>query len=125
MASKGRVARALSVVFSGGALGASLVLALSSTEASAEANPAATPQSAAAGSVSERLRAIRAGVDDLRSQAGPGSADPQQRDESGARATWWGNGGWGRWHMGWGNGGWGWPNWHNWGNGWHNFWHNW
>src|ERR1700733_11944024 len=75
MASKGRVARALSVVFSGGALGASLVLALSSTEASAEANPAVA-QSAAAGSVAERLRAIRAGVDDLRSEAGPGSADP-------------------------------------------------
>jgi rSAM-associated Gly-rich repeat protein len=132
MASKGRVARALSVVFSGGALGASLVLALSSTEASAEVNPATAPPNAATGSVAERLREIRAGVDDLRSQAGPGSAEPQQRDAPSAKPTWWGNGGWGRWHMGWGNGGWGWPNWHNWGNGWHNwgngwhnFWHNW
>src|SRR5579862_8639141 len=99
MASKGRVARALKVVFSGGALGASLVLALSSSEASAGVNPGAAAQSAAAGSVSERLRAIRAGVDDLRSQAGPGSAEPQQRDQPGAQQTWWGNGGWGRWHM--------------------------
>ena len=133
MASKNSVARALRVVLSGGALGASLVLALSASDAAAEAggNGAALPGTDR--SVSERLRSIRAGVDELAgSQAGAGSAEPEQGAEARAAQTWWGNGGWGRWHMGWGNGGWGWPNWHNWGNGWHNwgngwhnFWHNW
>ena len=132
MASKSSVARALKIVFSGGALGASLVLALSSSEAAAKANPDSAPLSGTDSSVSQRLRSIRAGVDELAgSQAGPGSAEPE-RAPARAIKTWWGNGGWGRWHMGWGNGGWGWPNWHNWGNGWHNwgngwhnFWHNW
>jgi rSAM-associated Gly-rich repeat protein len=133
MSSKGSVARALKLILSGGALSASLVLALSASEAAAAATPSASPQTAPADSVSERLRAIRTGVSELaQSQNGAGSAEPEATPAAQAAPTWWGNGGWGRWHMGWGNGGWGWPNWHNWGNGWHNwgngwhnFWHNW
>ncbi len=91
-----------------------------------------------------RLQAIRAGVSQATTADAAGSAqiEPAEDAERPA-ATWWGNGGWGRWHAGWGNGGWrfgwhnggwgnGWPNgwhnwgngWNNWGNGWHNYWHN-
>jgi rSAM-associated Gly-rich repeat protein len=132
--------KALSVVLPAGAFGASILLALAATEASAASNsnqPANAPPPTSQESVSTRLQAIRAGVSDM---TGSASFDP----EGDAKATpaWWGNGGWGRWHLGWGNGG-GWRNggwgngwhnggwgnggWHNggWGNGWHNFWHNW
>ena len=145
MAEWNRLFKALSVVLPAGAFGASVLLALAATEASAASNsnrqtnaPSPTSQE----SVSTRLQAIRSGVSDM---TGSASFDP----EGDAKATpaWWGNGGWGRWHLGWGNGG-GWRNggwgnggwgngwhnggwgnggWHNggWGNGWHNFWHNW
>ena len=123
-----RLLKALSVVLPAGALGASVLLALASTDALASSDKinAATPPSGE--SVSTRLQAIRAGVSDM---TGSASFDPQ--GDAKATPTWWGNGGWGRWHLGWGNGGFGWPNgwhnwgngWHNWGNGWHNFWHNW
>ena len=128
-----RLLKALSVVLPAGALGASVLLALASTDALASSDKinAATPPSGE--SVSTRLQAIRAGVSDM---TGSASFDPQ--GDAKATPTWWGNGGWGRWHLGWGNGGWGnggWHNWHNWGNGgwgnggwhngWHNFWHNW
>ena len=131
-----RLLKALSVVLPAGALGASVLLALASTDALASSDKinAATPPSGE--SVSTRLQAIRAGVSDM---TGSASFDPQ--GDAKATPTWWGNGGCGRWHLGWGNGGWGnggwhnWHNWHNWGNGgwgnggwhngWHNFWHNW
>ena len=137
MPSKGRIARALSVVLPSGALGASLVLALSSAQARPAEQPAAEAPVTGSQSVSARLRAIREGVSELTtSQEAAGSAEPKAPADGKLTPTWWGNGGWGRWHMGWGNGGFGWPNWHNWhnwgnggwhnwGNGWHNFWHNW
>ena len=139
MANRNRILKTLSVVLPAGALGASVLLALAASEASAASNTnqqnSATPQQ----SISTRLQTIRAGVSDM---SGSASFDP----EGDAKATpaWWGNGGWGRWHAGWGNGGWGWHNggwgnggWRNggwgnggwgnggWHNGWHNFWHNW
>jgi rSAM-associated Gly-rich repeat protein len=125
-----RLLRALSVVLPAGALGASVLLALASTDALASSDKinAAAPPSGE--SVSTRLQAIRAGVSDM---TGSASFDPQ--GDAKATTTWWGNGGWGRWHAGWRNGGWGNGGWHNWGNGgwgnggwhngWHNFWHNW
>ena len=137
MRSRSHLVRALSVMWRGGALGASLVLGLTATQAAAQPNPA---------SVAERLRAIRVAVDEIsNSPPAAGSAEPADQNGAGAAPAWWGNGGWGRWHYGWGNGGWGWHNWpngwHNWGNGWnnwgnggwgngwhngwHNFWHNW
>jgi rSAM-associated Gly-rich repeat protein len=144
MAEWNRLFKALSVVLPAGAFGASVLLALAATEASAalNSNESASVPTTSQDSVSSRLQAIRAGVSDM---IGSASFDP----EGDAKATpaWWGNGGWGRWHPGWGNGG-GWRNggwgngwhnggwgnggwgnggWHNggWGNGWHNFWHNW
>jgi rSAM-associated Gly-rich repeat protein len=128
--------KALSVILPAGAVGASVLLALSSTDAlaiSQQSNNA--PPSG--GSVSTRLQEIRSGISDMTGSA----TDPT--DGAKAEPAWWGNGGWGRWHLGWRNGGWGnggwgnggWHNWHNWGNGgwgnggwhngWHNFWHNW
>ena len=136
-----RLLRALSVVLPAGALGASVLLALASSDAMASSdkiNSIAPPSGESvtpprSESVSTRLQAIRAGVSDM---TGSASFDPQA--DAKVIPTWWGNGGWGRWHLGWGNGGWGnggWHNWHNWGNGgwgnggwhngWHNFWHNW
>jgi rSAM-associated Gly-rich repeat protein len=128
-----RLLRALSVVLPAGALGASVLLALASTDALASSdkiNPGSPPSGE---SVSTRLQAIREGVSGM---TGSASFDPQ--GDAKAVPAWWGNGGWGRWRLGWGNGGWGnggWHNWHNWGNGgwgnggwhngWHNFWHNW
>ena len=146
MAEWNRLFKALSVVLPAGAFGASVLLALAATEASAASNsnqPTNAPPPTSQESVSTRLQSIRSGVSDM---TGSASFDP----EGDAKATpaWWGNGGWGRWHLGWGNGG-GWRNggwgnggwgnggwhnggwgnggWHNggWGNGWHNFWHNW
>ena len=135
MSATSRISRALAAVLPGGALGASVVLALSSAASDAAVTQVATPEAPSSQKgVAERLRAIRAGVAELaQEQDSAGSAAPAVREEALAIPTWWGNGGWGRWHMGWGNGGFGWPNgwhnwgngWHNWGNGWHNFWHNW
>jgi hypothetical protein len=82
--------------------------------------------------VAARLKAIRAGVAEISTPAAEGSAQTHPASADALVPTWWGNGGWGRWHPGWGNGGWGWHNggwpngWHNWGNGgWPNGWHNW
>jgi rSAM-associated Gly-rich repeat protein len=136
MSVKTQVSKALSVVLPGGALGASIVLALMSQGPVAEAAPVPA-QPDASGSVAGQLAVIRSGVSILSDEnAAAGSADPVvQGDAAKLVPTWWGNGGWGRWRFGWGNGGWpnwhnGWHNWgnggwHNWGNGWHNFWHNW
>ena len=122
-----RIPRALSVVLPQGALGTSLALALSSAQATPFVSPA-TDSGADGAGVATRLRDIRAGVSELsKSLPGPGTAEPQP-DGAKLIPTWWGNGGWGRWHPSWGNHGFGWPNWHNWGNGWHNWgngWNNW
>jgi rSAM-associated Gly-rich repeat protein len=143
MAQSKRLVKALSAVLPAGAFGASVLLALASSNALAVSNASAVSQAASGEAVSSRLQAIRAGVSDM---TGSSSFDPQ--GDAKATPAWWGNGGWGRWHLGWGNGGWhnggwgnggwrnggwgngGWGNggWHNagWGNGgWHNFWHNW
>jgi rSAM-associated Gly-rich repeat protein len=135
MAQWNKLFKALSVVLPAGAVGASVLLALASTDASAAVNQT-TPSQDAPQSVSTRLQAIRAGVSDM-----SGSASDGAGGDAKAAPAWWGNGGWGRWRLGWGNGGgWGngwhnggWNNWHNggwgngggWNNGWHNFWHNW
>jgi rSAM-associated Gly-rich repeat protein len=135
MSVKTQVSKALSVVLPGGALGASIVLALMSQAPAAHA--AQIPSQAdRSGSVAERLAVIRSGVSSLSDgDAAAGSADLTPEGAAKLVPTWWGNGGWGRWRLGWGNGGWpnwhngwhnwgnaGWPNWHN---AWHNFWHNW
>lgn len=135
MSVKKQVSKALSVVLPGGALGASIVLALMARTPMADAAQVGS-QADAAGSVAERLAEIRSGVTAMpfadTSTGSAGSADPvSSAGTAELLPTWWGNGGWGRWHLGWRNGGW--PNWHNWGNGgwhnwgngWHNFWHNW
>jgi len=123
----------LSLVLPAGALGASILLGLASQAADARSSTVETTDSEP---VAEQLQAIRATVSELNSQTvTAGSAETESADGARAQPTWWGNGGWGRWHLGWGNGGWpnwhngwhnwgngGWPNWHN---GWHNFWHNW
>ena len=134
MSVKTQVSKALSVVLPGGSLGASIVLALMAQTPAAEAAQVAG-QPDAAGSVAERLAEIRSGVSAMPdANTSAGSADPAPQSAPELLPTWWGNGGWGRWHLGWGNGGWpNWHNWHNWGNGgwhnwgngWHNFWHNW
>ena len=134
MSVKKQVSKALSVVLPGGSLGASIVLALMAQTPAAEAAQVAS-QPDAAGSVSARLAEIRSGVTAMPdANTSAGSADPAPQGQAELLPTWWGNGGWGRWHLGWGNGGWpNWHNWHNWGNGgwhnwgngWHNFWHNW
>ncbi len=135
MSAQKRLARALALVLPQGALGASLVLALSTTASALPAGSGGPPDAG----VAERLKAIRSGVAEM-APGSSGSAEPGAPTDGEAAPTWWGNGGWGRWHLGWGNGGFGWPNWHNWGNGWHNwgnggwnnwnngwhnFWHNW
>jgi hypothetical protein len=134
----------------GGVLGTSMLLA--SASAAAAIDKPADPLSVPEQSVDAQLRAIRAGVTALVASGATedaqaaGSALPPGEGEPQRVATWWGNGGWGRWHYGWHNGGFGWPNWHNWnnwhnggnngwnnggsngwnnwGNGWHNYWHN-
>ncbi|HTX23802.1 MAG TPA: GrrA/OscA1 family cyclophane-containing rSAM-modified RiPP [Steroidobacteraceae bacterium] len=148
MSKKSQISKALSLVLPAGALGASLLLAMSSAQAAGATDVTADGTAEQPG-VAARLQAIRAGVTAIATPATEGSAQFAQSDESQLVPTWWGNGGWGRWHRGWGNGGWrfgwhnggfgpgwgngGWPNgwhnwanggWHNWGNGWHNYWHN-
>ncbi len=132
MAKSNRLLKALSMILPAGAVGASVLLALVSTDTAAMPNQANPARVSSGESVATRLQVIRSGVSDM-----TGSADGEV--DSKAAPAWWGNGGWGRWHAGWGNGGgwhhggWGnggWHNWHNWGNGgwpngWHNFWHNW
>jgi rSAM-associated Gly-rich repeat protein len=136
MAKWNRLCKALSVVLPAGAVGASVLLALASSDALAVSSQNPASQAPPGESVSTRLQAIRSGVSDL-----TGSANFGADGDAKATPAWWGNGGWGRWGAGWGNGGWrngGWGNgggWHNWGNGgwgnggwhngWHNFWHNW
>ena len=66
---KSRVSKALSVVLPGGALGASIVLALSSAQAAAAVSPNAQADAPPQGSVVERLKAIRAGVSELNAAA--------------------------------------------------------
>jgi rSAM-associated Gly-rich repeat protein len=130
MSVKQYVSKALSVLLPGGALGASIVLALVSEVPAAEAAQTAS-ESDPSGSIAERLAQIRSGVSSWsETDSAPGSAESSLEDGPKLVPTWWGNGGWGRWRFGWGNGGWpNWHNWHNWGNGWHNgwhnFWHNW
>jgi rSAM-associated Gly-rich repeat protein len=139
MSVKTQVSKALSVVLPGGALGASIVLAMMAQAPAADAAQVAGEQDTS-GSVAEQLAQIRSGVSALLPKSDTsdqnGSADPAlQGNAASLVPTWWANGRWGRWGAGWGNGGWGnggWPNWHNWGNGgwpnwgngWHNFWHN-
>jgi rSAM-associated Gly-rich repeat protein len=139
MANRKRILKTLSVVLPAGAFGASVLLALAASEASAMSNTIAKSSTTPEQSISTRLKTIRAGVSDM---SGSASFDPQ--GDATATPAWWGNGGWGRWHVGWGNGGWGWHNggwgnggWRNggwgnggwgnggWHNGWHNYWHNW
>jgi rSAM-associated Gly-rich repeat protein len=153
MANRNRILKTLSVVLPAGAFGASVLLALAASEASAMPNTNPQNSKPPEQSISTRLRTIRAGVSDM---SGSASFDPQG-DATATPAWWgnggwgnggWGNGGWGRWRLGWGNGGLGWGNggwgnggwhngWHNggwgnigwgnggWHNGWHNYWHNW
>jgi rSAM-associated Gly-rich repeat protein len=138
MSTEKRISKALAALLPGGALGASILLALtlpSVTEA--RSSPAADPPPLT--DISERLLAIRSAVSTMEASAqSSGSAEFEPNDSGRAEPTWWGNGGWGRWRFGWRNGGFGWPNWHNWHNwgnggwgngggnngGWHNYWHN-
>ena len=144
MSNQQRLSKALAALLPGGAFGASILLALASSSSEARSSQAIDPVPPP--NVAERLFAIRAAVSNI----SPGTSSVPQPSGSGefapqpgasAEPTWWGNGGWGRWHFGWGNHGFGWPNWHNWGNGgwgnggwgnggwhnggWHNYWHNW
>jgi hypothetical protein len=140
MSARNSVSKALAVILPGGALGASILLALGYSATAATAS--VVPQPASEESVADRLQAIRLGVSAFSQSSGvdsqSGSAEAPRSDAP-LVPTWWGNGGWGRWRFGWGNGGFGWPNWHNWhnwpngwgnggwnnwGNGWHNYWHN-
>jgi rSAM-associated Gly-rich repeat protein len=140
MSTQKRISKALAALLPGGALGASILLALTSPSVTeARSTQAEDPPSPA--NVSERLLAIRSAVSHLEaSSQSSGSAELEFGGSERAEPTWWGNGGWGRWRFGWGNHGFGWPNWHNWGNGgwrnggwnnggwnnggWHNYWHN-
>jgi rSAM-associated Gly-rich repeat protein len=149
MSTKNRISKALSVVLPAGAVGASFLLALSSAQAGTAPSASATSSTERPG-VAARLEAIRAGISEIGNQAREGAVpiDAAKDGDGTMVPTWWGNGGWGRWHAGWGNGGWrfgwhnggwgnggwgnagwgngGWGNggWHNWHNGWGNGWHN-
>ncbi len=138
MSTQNRISKALAALLPGGALGASILLALTSPSVT-EARPSQAADAPAPVNVSERLLAIRSAVSHMEaSSQSSGSAELESGDSGRAEPTWWGNGGWGRWRLGWGNGGLGWPNWHNWHNwgnggwgnggwnngGWHNYWHN-
>jgi rSAM-associated Gly-rich repeat protein len=138
MSTQNRISKALAALLPGGALGASILLALTSPSVS-EARPSGAADPPSPVNVSERLLAIRSAVSHMEIPSeSSGSAELESGDSGRAEPTWWGNGGWGRWRLGWGNGGLGWPNWHNWHNwgnggwgnggwnngGWHNYWHN-
>src|SRR5271170_2278188 len=98
MAQSNRILKALSLVLPAGAVGASVLLALSSTDALAISNQSNNAPTSGE-SVSTRLQEIRTGVSDM-----TGSATDPAADGAKAEPAWWGNGGWGRWHLGWGNG---------------------
>jgi rSAM-associated Gly-rich repeat protein len=141
MSTQNRISKALAAMLPGGALGASILLALTSPRVS-DARSSQAVDLPPASNVSERLRAIRLAVSNMEVPSQfSGSAEFEPDNSGRAEPTWWGNGGWGRWRLGWGNGGFGWPNWHNWHNnwgnggwgnggggwnngGWHNYWHN-
>jgi rSAM-associated Gly-rich repeat protein len=147
MSGKSRISKALSVVLPAGAVGASFLLALSSAQATTAPDASPNASSDRLG-VSARLEAIRTGITQMGARVPEVPTLVEQTSGGGLVPTWWGNGGWGRWHAGWGNGGWrfgwhnggwgnggwgnagwgngGWHNggWNNWNNGWHNFWHN-
>lgn len=115
MSTEKKVSKALSAVLPGGALGASIVLALA-TSTPVLGKPGLTANPSPMG-ISDRLQAIRAGVSEISDPARSAGATESMAGNSGEFApAWWGNGGWGRWRSGWRNGGVGWPNWHNWGN---------
>jgi rSAM-associated Gly-rich repeat protein len=142
MSTQNRISKALTALLPGGALGASILLALTSPSVTAaKSSQAADPSPPA--NVSERLLAIRSAVSRMESSSqSSGSAELEPGDSERAQPAWWGNGGFGRWGFGWRNGGIGWHNWGNggwhnggwgnagwgnggWGNGgWHNYWHN-
>jgi rSAM-associated Gly-rich repeat protein len=139
MSTQNRISKALAALFPGGALGASILLALTAPTVS-EGRSSQSTDSPPLTNISDRLQAIRSAVSSLEDSAqSSGSAEFERGNSGSAEPTWWGNGGWGRWRLGWGNGGFGWPNWHNWHNwgngggwgnggpppgGWHNYWHN-
>jgi len=138
MSTQNRISKALAALLPGGALGASILLALTSPSVT-EGRSSSAVDPPPPVNVSERLMAIRSAVSHMEtSSQTSGSAELESGDSGRAEPTWWGNGGWGRWRLGWGNGGLGWPNWHNWHNwgnggwgnggwnngGWHNYWHN-
>ena len=123
MAEDRRSLRALAALLPAGAVGMSVSLA--SADAAAMQSDGKEPKAREPGAVAERLQSIREEVSQAMREA-------YQRDERflsydpETQLAWWGNGwrgGWPNWHnfgYGWHNGGW--PNWHNWGNG---GWHNW
>jgi hypothetical protein len=138
MSTQNRISKALAALLPGGALGASILLALTSPSVT-EARSSQAADHPPLTNISERLLAIRSAVSNMEASAqSSGSAEFEPGDSGRAEPTWWGNGGWGRWRSGWRNGGFGWPNWHNWHNwgnggsgnggwnngGWHNYWHN-
>jgi hypothetical protein len=87
--------RTLFVILSAGAFGASVVLALASSDALAASNQTTVAQPTFAESVSTRLQAIRAGVSDM-----SGSTGGESEGDAKATPGWWGNGGWGNgWHQ--------------------------
>jgi len=109
----------LSEIVPAGLVGVSVLLG-SVAPGSANQHPAAL-QPPAAGSVAERLTAIRDAVSVLTEEAGH-EASPADGIVRLAWGNWWRNGGWYRpWR------GWGWPNWRNWHNwpNWNNWWRNW
>jgi rSAM-associated Gly-rich repeat protein len=104
-----------------GAVGISVLLG-STAPAAANQDPV-TAQPAAAGSVADRLAAIRQAVSEVAGQVQPG-------EQQLAWGNWWRGGG--RWGNGgafrplWGNGAWRpWGNWRNGWNNWGNWWRNW
>jgi hypothetical protein len=146
MSKQQKLSRALAALLPGGVFGASLLLAFAPNPG--EAMSSQPIDTASPPGVAERLTAIRTALSNMSPNVAgaPQSSGSGEFAPDGARAepTWWGNGGWGRWHFGWGNHGLGWPNWpnwHNWANGgwgnagwgnggwhnggWHNYWHNW
>ena len=110
MSIQNRISKALSVVLPAGAVGASLLLAVSSAHATASTT--VPVRSSDQPGVATRLKAIRTAVTELGAQPVAVDAQIDQTGVGELVPTWWGNGGWGRWHVGWGNGGWRWG-WHN------------
>jgi hypothetical protein len=104
MSTQNRISKALAALLPGGALGASILLALTSQSVT-EARCSQTTDPPPAANVSERLLAIRSAVSNMEaSSQSSGSAEFESGDSGRAEPTWWGNGRWGRWRLGWGNG---------------------